>query len=135
MAHSAPLFEIHVHGEVSLHADVKVADVQEALKPLWQYAGARSLAEGAISHYEEEPGLQFDQRQHLLRMCWAVRGDEDFRRNGDDMWRDLDELGSTGAPSRASMWAVSVGGSASAPATSARAHASGGAPGETSVAS
>ena len=98
MAHYDPPFEIHVHGEVSLHPDVKVGDVQEALKPLWQYAGARSLAEGSISADEEEPGLQFDHRQHLLRMCWTVRGDEDFRRNIDDMCMNLNELASTGAP-------------------------------------
>ena len=41
MAHYNPPFEIHVHGEVSLHPEVKLEDVQEALRPLWEYAGDR----------------------------------------------------------------------------------------------
>lgn len=98
MAHYEPPFEIHVHGEVSLHPEVTFQDVQEALKPLWQYAGARSLKEGAVSAYEEEPGILFEDKQHLLRMCWTVRGDEDFRRNIDDMCMNLNELASAGAP-------------------------------------
>ena len=98
MAHYEPPFEIHVHGGVSLHPEVTLADVQDALKPLWQYAGAKSLKDGAISSYEEEPGIQYDARQNLLRMCWTVRGDEDFRQNIDDMCMNLNELASTGAP-------------------------------------
>jgi hypothetical protein len=33
MAHYDPPFEIHVHGEISLHPEVRFQDVQEALKP------------------------------------------------------------------------------------------------------
>ena len=40
--YNAP-FEIHVHGQVALRADVRFEQLQEALKPLWKYAGARSL--------------------------------------------------------------------------------------------
>ena len=53
-------FEIHVHGEVPLRADVSFEQVQEALKPLWKYAGSKSLAAGAASAYEEEPGIKLD---------------------------------------------------------------------------
>ena len=98
MAHYEPPFEIHVHGEVSLQPEVVLKDVQEALKPLWQYAGAKSFKAGAVSAYGEEPGIQYDARQNLLRMCWTVRGDEDFRQNIDDMCMNLNELASTGAP-------------------------------------
>ena len=41
--YNAP-FEIHVHGDVPLRHDVTFAQLQEALKPLWKYAGAKSLA-------------------------------------------------------------------------------------------
>ena len=41
--YNAP-FEIHVHGDVPLRADVTFVQIQEALKPIWAYAGARSLA-------------------------------------------------------------------------------------------
>lgn len=98
MAHYDTPFEIHVHGEISLHPEVKFADVQSALKPLWQYAGARSLTDGAGSAYEDEPGIQFDSKQNLLRICWTVRGNEDFRQNIDEMCMNLNELASTGAP-------------------------------------
>ena len=72
-SYNAP-FEIHVHGQVPLRADVRFEQLQQALKPLWKYAGARSLADGATSLYEEEPGIQFDPKEHVLQMCWTVRG-------------------------------------------------------------
>ncbi|SFC42969.1 hypothetical protein SAMN05216344_11715 [Polaromonas sp. OV174] len=91
-------FEIHVHGEVSLRADVTFEQLQEALKPLWKYAGAKSLAAGAASAYEEEPGIKFDVHKHLLKMCWTVSGDEDFRQTVDEMCMGLNELAELGAP-------------------------------------
>lgn len=90
-------FEIHVHGEVLLSQDVKYDQLQEALKPLWHYAGARSLAEGATSAYDEEPGIQFDAQEHTLRICWTVRGDDDFRQSLDEMCMSLNELSEQGA--------------------------------------
>lgn len=91
-------FEIHVHGEVPLHADVSFEQLQEALKPLWKYAGSRSLAAGAASVYEEEPGIRFDAPKHLLQMCWTVPGDDDFRQALDEMCMGLNDLAETGAP-------------------------------------
>jgi hypothetical protein len=90
-------FEIHVHGDVPLRADVTYAQLQEALKPLWKYAGAKSLADGAESAYEEEPGIKFDAHEHLLTMCWTVAGDEDFRQSLDEMCMGLNELAEQGA--------------------------------------
>jgi hypothetical protein len=90
-------FEIHVHGDVPLRADVSYEQLQEALKPLWKYAGAKSLADGAESAYEEEPGIKFDAHEHLLSMCWTVQGDEDFRQSLDEMCMSLNELADQGA--------------------------------------
>ncbi|CAN5708261.1 hypothetical protein BH11PSE7_BH11PSE7_20010 [soil metagenome] len=95
--YNAP-FEIHVHGEVPLRADVTFEHIQDALKPLWKYAGARSLADGAGSSYEEEPGIKFDAHDHILRMCWTVPGDEDFRQALDEMCMSLNDLAERGAP-------------------------------------
>ncbi|MEG0225736.1 MAG: DUF6806 family protein [Comamonas sp.] len=92
-----PPFEIHVHGQVVLTAQTSFEQLQEALKPLWSYAGARSLADGAASVYEEEPGIQFDAREHRLQICWTVRGDEDFRQTLDEMCMSLNELSEQGA--------------------------------------
>lgn len=94
--YNAP-FEIHVHGQVPLRADVSFEQLQEALKPLWKYAGARSLADGANSVYEDEPGIRFDAQEHLLQLCWTVSGDEDFRQSLDEMCMSLNELAETGA--------------------------------------
>jgi hypothetical protein len=94
--YNAP-FEIHVHGDVPLRSDVTFAQIQEALKPLWKYAGAKSLAAGATSSYEEEPGLRFDPKEHMLQMCWTVAGDEDFRQELDEMCMALNDLAEQGA--------------------------------------
>ena len=90
-------FEIHVHGQVPLRADVSFEHIQDALKPLWKYAGARSLADGATSAYEDEPGIKFDAQDHVLQLCWTVPGDEDFRQSLDEMCMSLNELSETGA--------------------------------------
>ncbi|MCZ2104589.1 MAG: hypothetical protein OZ923_13620 [Comamonadaceae bacterium] len=94
--YNAP-FEIHVHGEVQLRADVDFAQLQDALRPMWRYAGARSLADGATSVYEEEPGIQFEAREHMLQMCWTVQGDEDFRQVLDEVCMSLNEIAEQGA--------------------------------------
>lgn len=95
-SYDAP-FEIHVHGDVPLRADVAFDQIQEALKPLWKYVGARTLAEGAHSHYEDEPGIRFDADEHVLRLCWTALGDEDFRQSLDEMCMSLNELSQAGA--------------------------------------
>lgn len=93
---NAPL-EIHLHGEVPMRPEVAYEQLQDALKPLWKYAGARSLADGAASAYEEEPGIEFDAKRHLLQMCWTVRGDDDFRQSLDEMCMGLNEIADQGA--------------------------------------
>jgi hypothetical protein len=94
--YNAP-FEIHVHGQVSLRSDVRPEQLQEALKPLWKYAGARSLVAGAKSSYEDEPGIKFDEHDHLLQMCWTVSGDMDFRQILDEACMNINELAVAGA--------------------------------------
>ena len=96
--YNTPPFEIHVHGEVPLREDVGFEQLQDALKPLWVYSGAKSLADGAASVYEEEPGIRFDAHQHLLQLCWTVPGEEDFRQALDEVCMALNELSSGGAP-------------------------------------
>ena len=91
-------FEIHVHGDVRLRPEVGFDALQDALKPLWKYAGARSLADGAASAFEDEPGIRFDAKAHLLQMCWTVKGDEDFRQVLDEMCMSLNDLADAGAP-------------------------------------
>ena len=96
-SYNAP-FEIHVHGQVPMRSDTTFAQLQDALQPLWKYAGAKSLADGASSVYEEEPGIKFDAQEHMLQLCWTVRGDDDFRQALDEMCMSLNELAEQGAP-------------------------------------
>lgn len=90
-------FEIHLHGDVQLRSEVRLEQIAEALKPIWKYAGARSLTDGARSSYDDEPGIRFDAPQHMLQICWTVLGDEDFRSSIDEMCMNLNELADTGA--------------------------------------
>ena len=85
MTHQHAPFEIHVHGDVPIKPETPAAALHEALKPLWKYAGARNFADGAVSLYEEEPGILYDASSHRLQMCWTVRGDDDFRMNLNDV--------------------------------------------------
>ena len=94
--YNAP-FEIHVHGQLPLRSDVKFDQIQDALKPLWKYAGAKSLSDGATSHYEDEPGIRFDAQDHLLQLCWTVVGDDDFRQSLDEVCMNLNELAESGS--------------------------------------
>jgi hypothetical protein len=97
MKHDNAPFEIHVHGDIPIKPGIEAQALQEALKPLWHYAGARSLKDGGVSLYEEEPGLQFDAANQVLQMCWTVKGDDDFRMVLDDLCMNLNEVSSAGA--------------------------------------
>ena len=98
MARYNAAYEIHVHGQVPLRQDVGLDQLQDALQPLWQYAGASSLEDGATSSYPEELGIRFNPEEHVLQMCWTVPGDDDFRQSLDEMCMSLNELTAAGAP-------------------------------------
>ncbi len=90
-------FEIHVHGQVALRKDVQIEHVSEALGPIWKYAGAKSLSAGSGSSYDEEPGIQFDGVEQLLRLCWTVPGDMDFRQVMDEACMNINDLALAGS--------------------------------------
>jgi uncharacterized protein (DUF2267 family) len=104
MSSNSQPFEIHVHGDVPLREDVSFVQLEEALKPLWSYAGAKSLVRGAVSSYEEEPGLRFDAKEHVLHMCWTVPADEDIRQALEEMCMGLNEIASAGAAIEVSIY-------------------------------
>jgi hypothetical protein len=120
MSSYTPPFEIHVHGDVALRADVGFAQIQDALKPLWKYAGAKSLAGASESTYEEEPGIRFDAAQHLLTMCWTVPGSEDFRQALDEMCMNLNELAERGAALEITFYDIEFDEDEAAPEAEAR---------------
>jgi hypothetical protein len=90
-------FEIHVHGQVPLKANVGFEQIQEALKPLWKYAGAKSLSAGAASFYDEEPGIQFVEKDQMLQLCWTVQGNVDFKQTLEEVCMNINELSMAGS--------------------------------------
>jgi len=90
-------FEIHVHGQIALLPEVRAKQVEDAVKPLWKYAGARSFAAGAGSVYEDEPGMVFETRDQVLQLCWTVPGGDDFRQVLDEFCMNLNEIAQAGA--------------------------------------
>jgi len=97
MSHDHPPFEIHVHGDIPLRDGVDYTHIQEALRPLWSYVGARSLIDAAASAYEEEPGIRFDTNERVLRLCWTIEGGEDFRLVIEEACMGLNDIAATGA--------------------------------------
>ncbi len=85
-------------------SDVMLSHVQEALRPLWIYAGAESLQTGARSSYEEEPGIRFNAKEHMLQICWTVAGDDDFRQVMEEACMGLNDIAATGAPIEVSFY-------------------------------
>ena len=113
-------FEIHVHGDVPLRDDVDFPQIQEALRPLWQYVGARSLVDAATSNYEEEPGIRFDPKAHLLQMCWTIEGDDDFRLAIEEACMGLNEISAMGAAIEVSFYDLEFDEDEAEPGTEAR---------------
>jgi len=106
MSQNAPAFEIHVHGDVPLREEVDYPQIQDALKPLWKYVGARSLVDAAASQYEEEPGIRFEAKERLLQICWTVEGDEDFRLAIAEACMGLNEIAAAGAALEVSFYDI-----------------------------
>lgn len=97
-------FEIHVHGDVPLREDVEYDQIEDALRPLWRYAGGASLAASAASHYDDEPGIRVDKETNVLHMCWTVTGDEDFRQVVEEVCMGLNDIALAGAPIEVSFY-------------------------------
>lgn len=89
-------YEIHVHGDVPVKPGLTRKQVEEALKPLWKYAGAKSL-DDAPSLFEEEPGITFDAQKRVLSLCWTVEGNADFQSALDEACGGINELSAEGA--------------------------------------
>ena len=91
------VFEIHLHGEVQLRDDVSLAELQEALKPLWSQTGEKSLKKGAASIYDDEPGIVVNDESHKLEICWTVLCEMSFHQNLDEFCMAINELTASGS--------------------------------------
>ena len=106
MSSFTPPFEIHVHGDILLRDEVDYPAIQEALAPLWKYTGAKTLVEAAPSCYDDEPGIRFDAKEHLLQICWSVEGDDDFRHALDEVCMSLNDIAAAGAALEVSFYDI-----------------------------
>lgn len=120
MSQHNPPFEIHVHSDLPLRDDVDYNQIQEALRPLWKYVGARSLIDAAASAYEEEPGIRFDPQQHMLHMCWTIEGDEDFRLTMEEACMGLNDIVASGAAIEVSFYDAEFDEEEASPSAEAR---------------
>jgi hypothetical protein len=59
---------------------------------------------GARSSYEEEPGIRFNAKEHMLQICWTVPGDEDFRQVMEEACMGLNDIAASGAPIEVSFY-------------------------------
>ncbi len=64
---------------------ISASQLEEALRPLWHYASANGLAEGATSLYQEEPGIAHDVAESVLRLCWTVMAIKTFSAVMEDL--------------------------------------------------
>ena len=96
MSRDQAQYEIHVHGDIPIKPGTTFKQVEDAVRPLWRYAGARSLAD-APSIFDEEPGIAYDAHKHVLAICWTVEGNADFQNALDEACAAMCDLSSEGA--------------------------------------
>lgn len=106
MTQENTLYEIHLHGDIPVRLDIMAEQIEEVLKPLWQFAGASSLREGAASVFPDEPGLTFDMNDFMLHMCWTVEGDDSFDEVVAELCQNLNSIARGGAPIEVSYFDV-----------------------------
>lgn len=62
--------EVHVHGAVLLKSGVSQAEIEQALRPWFDYIDVDSLGDARSAH-QDEPGIVFDRRRRALDICWT----------------------------------------------------------------
>ena len=62
--------EVHVHADIPILEGVSRKQIEQALAPWLEYLDAESLAE-VKSLEPEEPGLRFEEKDLMLRLCWT----------------------------------------------------------------
>jgi hypothetical protein len=62
--------EVHIHGTVLLRSGVGQNDIEQALRPWFDYVDLDGLADARSAH-QDEPGVVFDRRRRALDICWT----------------------------------------------------------------
>jgi hypothetical protein len=62
--------EVHVHGTAFLCKGVRLAQIEDALRPWLEYLEVDAIAK-AQSLERDEPGIQLDSKEQALDICWT----------------------------------------------------------------
>ena len=62
--------EVHVHGTVLLKSGASQTDIEQALRPWFDYVDLDGLADARSAH-QDEPGVVYDRRRRSLDICWT----------------------------------------------------------------
>lgn len=83
--------EVHVHGSAFLCKGVRLAQVEQALRPWLDYLDVDKLAD-AQSLEREEPGIQFDLKEKTLNVCWTGEVGRSFHQRLTESLHNLGAL-------------------------------------------
>lgn len=83
--------EVHIHGSAFFCKGVRLAQVQQALRPWLDYLDVDTIAEAA-SIEREEPGIVFDTRERTLNICWTGEVGRSFHSRLTETFHNLGTL-------------------------------------------
>lgn len=83
--------EVHIHGSAFLCKGVRLAQVQQALRPWLDYLDVDTLAE-AHSLEREEPGIVFDLKERTVNVCWTGEVGRSFQTRLTEAFNNLGQL-------------------------------------------
>lgn len=80
--------EAHVHGVIPIKSGVTQAEVEQALRPWFDYVDLDGLADARSAH-QDEPGVVFDRRRRVLDICWTGWVGRNFQRALESAFESL----------------------------------------------
>ncbi|HEX9192673.1 MAG TPA: DUF6806 family protein [Burkholderiales bacterium] len=80
--------EVHVHGTVLLKSGVNQTDIEQALRPWFDYVDVDGLADARSAH-QDEPGMVYDRRRRALDICWTGYVGRNFQSSLDGAFEAL----------------------------------------------
>ena len=83
--------EVHIHGSAFFCKGVRLAQIQQALRPWLDYLDVDTIAEAA-SMEREEPGIVFDTRERALNICWTGEVGRSFQTRLVEAFQNLGPL-------------------------------------------
>lgn len=83
--------EVHVHGNIFLGRGVRLSQIEHAMRPWLEYLDVDTIAE-AHSIEREEPGIQFDNRERTLSICWTGEVGRSFHARLTETFQNLGPL-------------------------------------------